>query len=120
MHAFASYRLAATVNLSARYSYGSGLPLRGFFQGDREALFLSAGRNELRLPEYSRLDVRLNRAFIRDRWQITLFAEFVNMLGRENIRYSDIGSFRATTGRARPGLEPGFPFLPSVGLAVEF
>ena len=65
------------------------MPLRGFFHGTRDALYLSTDRNQVRLPYYGRLDLRANKAFIRDRYRLTLFAEVINITNRENIRLED-------------------------------
>lgn len=120
VNVFGNYRVRASVNLSGRYSYGSGTPLRGYFRGEYPNLFLTDRRNLLRLPEYQRLDVRTNKTFQRDRVRWTLFAEVVNMTNRDNVRVDDLSGFNAATGAARVRLEKTFPVLPSVGLTVEF
>lgn len=119
-NAFGNYRLRPSVNLSGRYSYGSGTPLRGFFRGVYPSLFLTDRRNQLRLPAYRRLDVRANKTFQRDRVRWTLFAEVVNVTNRDNVRVDDLSGFNAQTGEARIRLEKTFPILPSVGMSLEF
>ena len=119
-NAFGNYRARPSVNLSARFTYGSGTPVRGYYQGTYPDLFLSSRRNLLRLPEYIRLDVRANKTFQRDRVRWTLFAEAINVTNRENVRLDDSNIFNAQTGAARIRLEKTFPILPSVGLSVEF
>jgi hypothetical protein len=119
MNLFGGYRLRPSVNLSGRWAYGSGFPVRGYFAGTQGNVVLSAQRNQLRLPAYQRTDFRVNKAFIRDRWQITLFAEVVNLTNRDNVRFDDVGSVDAR-GRVRLNLEKTFPILPSAGVAVEF
>ena len=59
LHKRLSYRWAA----SAKFRYGSNVPLVGYFSGTPEALRLSNLRNRVRLPAYSRLDLRANRTF---------------------------------------------------------
>ncbi|MCC6293538.1 MAG: hypothetical protein IT164_12880 [Bryobacterales bacterium] len=120
VNVFGNYRVRPSVNLSGRYSYGSGTPLRGYFRGAYPDLFLTDRRNLLRLPEYQRLDVRANKTFQRDRVRWMLFVEVVNVTGRENLRVDDLSGFNAVLGTARVRLEKTFPVLPSVGLAVEF
>lgn len=117
---FGGYRIRPTVNVSAKWLYGSGLPIRGFFQRVQETIYLSADRNRLRLPDYKRLDLRINKAFIKDRWQMTLFAEVINALGRDNYRFDDFSSYDPRTGVARVRLEKMFPVLPSAGILFEF
>jgi len=120
VNGFANYRLRPSVNLSAKYVYGSGTPLRGFFQGADPDYFLASQRNQLRLPEYQRMDVRANKTFQRDRYRWTLFVEVVNAMNRDNYRFDDLDGFDPRTGRARITLEKTFPILPSVGLSFEF
>ena len=122
INGFATYRLRPKLSLSAKYVYGSGLPVRGYFRlgGNATTIFLAKTKNDLRIPYYQRLDLRLNKAFVKDRTQFTLFLEFVNLLARDNIRMGDPRPFNARTGVARPELEEGLPFLPAAGLSIEF
>jgi outer membrane receptor protein involved in Fe transport len=106
--AFGSYRLTNTLNLSAQWRYGSGLPFVGFFQESNGQVVLGSERNRLRLPAYSRVDVRVNKAFHFKRSKLTLSGEVLNLLGRENVRQD---------GR---GTEKLLPLVPSIGIAFEF
>jgi hypothetical protein len=120
---YASQRVRPTVNVSAKVIYGSGMPLPGYFRQPDPAvleLYLSDERNQLRLPHYQRTDVRINKLFVRKRFQLTLFAEVINLTNRSNIRFDDAGGFDARTGRARPQLERSFPILPSAGIVIDF
>ena len=121
---FASQRLRPTVNLSAKLVYGSGAPIRGFYEQRGSSsltdVFLSQSRNLLRLPDYQRTDLRLNKLFVRKRYQLTLFAEVINLTNRHNFRLDDFGGFDFRTGRARIQLERSFPILPSAGIVVDF
>lgn len=105
---FGSYRLTNTLNLSAQWRYGSGLPFVGFFQESNARLVLGSERNRLRLPAYSRVDARLNKAFHFKRSKLTLSGEVLNLLGRENVRQD---------GR---GTEKLLPLVPSLGVTFEF
>lgn len=118
--AFLSYRLRPSVNLSGRTSYGSGLPGRAFLEVRDGQFFLSANRNQLRLPAYARTDARINKMFVRDSWQLTLFAEVINMFNRRNVRFTEMDSYDPRTGRARPQIDRTFPILPSAGVVIEF
>ncbi len=123
IQAYASQRLRPTVNLSAKLIYGTGTPLPGYFRQPNPAvteLFLAAGRNLLRLPDYQRTDVRVNKLFARKHYQLTLFAEVINLTNRRNIRFDDLGGFDPNTGRARPQLDRAFPILPSAGIVIDF
>lgn len=115
LNAFASWRASHRFGASARVRYGSGLPVIGYYTRvadaeDGEPRFaLSAWRNQARYPAYARLDVRVERAFVRGERRMTVFAETVNVLGRDN--YGPGGAGAA---------EKLLPFVPSAGLLVEW
>jgi hypothetical protein len=114
LHQRLSYRWAA----SAKFRYGSNVPLVGYFSGTIDALRLSDTRNRVRLPAYARLDLRANRTFTFSQHRLTLFAELVNALGRRNLGQAD--------GFSRSSLEAVFftekliPRIPSAGFVIEF
>lgn len=114
-NAYVSWRLSHRTGASARYRYGSGLPMVGYYDragedADGDPLYrVGAYRNASRLPAYARLDLRLQRAFVRGTRRFTVFAEAVNLLNRENF------------GPGGPGrAESLFPVIPSAGLLIEF
>ncbi|MFN7934324.1 MAG: carboxypeptidase-like regulatory domain-containing protein [Bryobacteraceae bacterium] len=116
---FLSYRLRPTVNLSGRWTYGSGFPVRAFAEGTNP-FFLSTQRNQLRLPEYHRLDVRANKTFVKKGWHIMLFVEVINLYNRDNARFDDVRGIDTRTRLIRLGFEQMFPIVPSAGVAVEW
>lgn len=120
VNVFSSYRLRPTVNLSTRWSFGSGFPIRGFLAEENTGYRLAATRNALRIPTYHRLDLRANKTYVRRGWQMTLYVETVNLYNRRNIRFDEVRSVDLRTGAARLGFDRMFPILPSAGLAVEF
>jgi hypothetical protein len=117
---FLSYRWKPDVNFSGRWLAGSGFPVRGFVRGTNPQFFLSGQRNQLRLPTYHRMDFRANKTFLRRGWHITLYAEVVNLYGRDNVRFDEMRGFDARTGAARLGFDKLFPVLPSAGVSMEF
>jgi hypothetical protein len=125
---FANYRATKTVNLSSKFHYESNFPVVGFFQGhlgqddasDPEVIRLSAVRNGLRVPAYSRLDFRVNKVCNYKRSRITLFAEFDNMLNHGNWRFEGIGQYSFATGQAWLIRAKMLPVLPFAGVTVEF
>lgn len=115
---YATYRLETTLNLSAKFRYGSSFPVAGFLLVQGARVLLSKERNTLRLPVYSRLDFRVNKAFNFDRWKMTLYGEVLNVLNRKNIRYTThIDTINRSAGFDRESM---FPLLPIAGLRVEF
>ncbi len=115
-----SYRLRPTVNLIAKWSYGSGFSVPGFYRQSGKSYFLSPIRNGLRVTSYQRADVRVNKAYVFQRRKLTLFAEVVNLFNRQNRIYDSPGSYNTTTGAANLSFINMFPILPSVGILFEF
>jgi TonB-dependent receptor-like protein/carboxypeptidase family protein len=118
--AYASARVTQTLNLSAKFRYGSGFPIVGFYRrGPEGGLFLAEGRNAVRADVYSRLDLRANKTWIFRSWKLTAFAELLNVLGHPNTRHTGF-DLNPRTGRVT--FEEGtlFPRLPSVGLTADF
>jgi hypothetical protein len=133
---YGSYRLSTHTSVSAKFRGGSNYPIVGYWEGRQLALgmpplgapsadeppfgdFLSSARNRLRLPFYSRLDLRLSRVFNWRRSRMTAFAEVTNALNRENQRVGS-PSVDGRTGRVTNLTEALFPILPSVGVLLEF
>lgn len=120
VNTYGSYRFTETFNLSGQWRYGSGLPMAGFFRTQGTDLFLSSQRNTTRLPAYSRVDLRANKAFLFEKWKLTLSAEVWNVLKHENLRYPVIERFDTTTGRVFRHFGGTFPVVPALGVAIEF
>jgi hypothetical protein len=120
IQAFASYRIRPTVNVSGKWVYGTGLPLQGFYEVRSGVLYLSDRRNQVRLPNYQRLDLRVNKTIVRRHYQLTIFGEVINVTARDNFRVDDPGSYNRITGQARVNFDQMFPVLPSAGLVIDF
>jgi hypothetical protein len=124
--AFASYRFNPTVNLSGKFNYESNFPVVGFFQGnpaasDQTAYFtLSTQRNQLRVPAFSRLDIRLNKAYYYKHSKLTADVEIDNMLDHKNWRYFGLQQYNFSTGQAQLRRGNMLPILPSAGFTLEF
>ena len=128
---YGNYRLSSRTSVSARYRYGSNYPIAGYFgapspaQGqppviDGQPLFygLSTQRNTVRLPAYSRFDVRADRAFKWSSRRLVVFVEVGNILNHENLRNTSYFVDRA--GRVFDTTESAIPIVPSGGLVIEF
>jgi hypothetical protein len=115
---FIEDRLSYRTAISAKVRAGSSPPLPGYFSGTVDNLFVSDTRNEVRLPEYLRIDVRANRTYTFDRRRLTLFLEVINLTGRRNLGVAD-GSIRSNF-QAVNYTERLIPWLPSIGVLIEF
>jgi len=118
LNLYVFYRWSDRTSASLKLRAGSNSPAPGYYGRAGEAYALVDRRNELRLPTYGRLDVRVNRTFAWDRRRLTLFAEVMNVLDRENVRFNP--PTVSSAGGVRHLFEPMIPIVPSVGLAVEF
>jgi hypothetical protein len=100
------------------------VPIPGYFDARStpagDVLIVGEERNTIHLPTYARLDLRANHAFNFDKRRLTLFVEVVNVTARTNyapgydaVRVLPNLQVTSTTQRL-------FPFLPTVGVLVEF
>ena len=119
LNVFVQERLSYRTAFSAKLRMGSNFPLVGYFQGTLDALRLGPDRNQVRLPTYARLDVRANRTFTFDRRRLTLFMEIVNASGRANLGQTS-GSIQHAAFDAIGYTAKMIPFVPSVGILIEF
>ena len=95
--AYLSYRIRPTVNLSSRWTYGSGYPLPAFLSAKEpytltwaSPYILGDQRNRLRLPPYRRLDIRASKSWTRSKWKNTLYAEVINVENTDNYRFDSV------------------------------
>lgn len=118
-NAFGSYRLSDRTSASVRFRAGSNTPAPGYWTSRNGLYYVSATRNDLRIPQYARLDLRANRTFTRRQGRLTLFVEVLNVLNRNNERFLERAVNRRTLETVRP-FESMLPLVPSAGLLVEF
>lgn len=116
---YLSYRISDRTSLSAKVRAGSNVPAPGYYSQEGNDYFISDARNTLRLPTYSRVDVRANRTFNWSRKRLTLFAEVINLFNRDNLRFNPPG-VNSTTRRVSNLFESLIPIVPSAGILVEF
>jgi len=123
VNVYGSYRFNETWNLSSEWRYGSGQPVPGFYRQVGNPLdgsyFLTNVRNTTRLPSYNRVDVRVNKAFLFEKWKLTLNGEVINVTNSNNRRYAGFDGF-GFDGRVFGQLDRVLPILPSAGFVVEF
>jgi hypothetical protein len=114
----AEQRLSYRMVVHGKLRMGSNFPVTGYFGGELPALTLSALRNQVRLPRYLRLDLKVARTFTFDRRRLTLFVEVMNATGRQNYGLAD-GSIRSNLD-AVGYVERLIPRVPSAGILIEF
>jgi hypothetical protein len=118
LNVVAQHRLSYRLSVSAKLRMGSNMPVIGYFAGTPDALRLGSLRNQVRLPYYTRLDVRANRTFTFERKRLTLFLEVMNLMGRRNYGQAD-GAVRTNFDTVN-FVERLIPFVPSIGMLIEF
>jgi hypothetical protein len=119
LNMFVEARLSYRLAVNARWRYGSNFPFTGYFTGTPDDLKLGSIRNQVRLPPYSRLDVRANRTFTFDKRRLTLFIEVMNVLNHSNVAQFT-GSVNSATLAANGWTQALIPRVPSAGILIEF
>jgi hypothetical protein len=119
MNLYGLYRLSPRMSVSGKLRVGSNVPAPGYYTESDGRYYVSETRNDLRLPSFARLDLRLNRTFTWSTRRLTLFAEVINVLNRENARYHP-PSINGQTFEARRLFESLLPVVPSAGVLIEF
>lgn len=119
VNVYGGYRLRPSINLSMRWSYGSGFPMPGYLQKIGATYYLAGSRNQLRLEPYKRADFRINKAWTHDKWKLTLYGEVVNLTNRSNHIFDILDGYNSKTSQAFVTLDKLFPILPSLGLVFE-
>jgi hypothetical protein len=129
---YAHYRLSNRTTVSGKYRSGSNYPVIGYIgelatapgtprplDGAGQPIYaLTDRRNTMRLPAYSRLDVRADRAFNWSRRRLVLFVEVANVLNHDNRRNTPYAVDRI--GRVFEVTGSLMPIVPSAGFVIEF
>jgi hypothetical protein len=119
INVYGNYRKSDRVSFSARFRAGSNFPTAGYWTERDGVYYQSTERNTLRIPSYSRLDVRMNRTFTWNQKRLTLFLEGINVLNQTNMRFQ-LPSVNRRTFEATGLFDSMAPFIPSVGLLLDF
>ena len=119
LNAWASYRHSDRASFVGKLRMGSNFPIPGYYAESDGAYRITDVRNTTRLPLYSRLDLRANRTFNWSRRRLTLFAEVINVLNRDNLRFGPPRVSLITGQTTRP-FDTMIPIVPSVGVLIEF
>jgi hypothetical protein len=119
-NAYANYRVTDRFSIAGKWRAGSNVPAVGYWeQRGPDEYYVSSTRNELRVPSYSRLDLRASRTFNWQAKRMTLFVEVMNVLAHDNVRFNQPG-INVRTRRAFGLFESMIPLVPSAGILLEF
>jgi hypothetical protein len=120
VNTFFQYAISSRTSVSGKFRYGSNFPMPGYWQqAGNGRVFVGEHLNDMRVPAYARLDLRVNRVFNYTKRRLTLFAEVMNALNRDNSRFRS-PAINGNTGEVFDYLQDLFPRLPSAGILVEF
>jgi len=120
INVYGSYRASDRLSFNARFRAGSNVPLTGYWTEHDSGDYVAGDqRNSVRMPVYSRLDLRANRTFTKEHKRLTLFLEAINVFNRSNVR-QDVPSVDRRTFLATHLFETMLPLVPSIGVLVEF
>ena len=118
-NAFAQYRLSSVTTVGATFRAGSSFPIAGYVTRSNGRLLVGNERNQVRLPAYSRLDLRADRQLRYVGRPFTVFVEALNVLNRANVGLAE-GSVDPVTGEAIGFTDTLLRRRISVGIVFEF
>ncbi|HYI00725.1 TonB-dependent receptor domain-containing protein, partial [Hyalangium sp.] len=118
--AIASYKLPAGWEVGARFRFSSGNPLTpivGARRDDSTDVFVPVfgGVNSQRLPNFHQLDVRIDKNFIFDQWNLNVYVDLTNAYNnpaKEGILYN--------YNYSESAFLEGLPLLPILGAKGSF
>jgi hypothetical protein len=120
LNIYGVYRFSDRMSFSSRFRAGSNFPAPGYYEsGGDGRYFLSTERNNLRVPVYTRLDIRANRTFTWQTRRLTVFIEALNLYNRMNVRAASPG-INGNTFQVFGIFDSMFPRIPSAGFLLEF
>ena len=138
-----SYNLTPALEIGAKWRYSTGNPYTptiGFTRREEKiqdpkygegtaisAIPVLGEVNSLRVPPYHRLDIRVKKTFIFNRWQMGVFLELMNVYNRKNIfdfSHPSIipSSSEGYVGESEIEKEANhqLPFIPYLGITMDF
>ena len=121
-HAFsavAMYRVSPPPTVEVDFRASTNVPIAGYLTDRDGMLFMGTRRNDVRLPNYARLDARAQRTFGSGARRVSVFGEMLNLFNRQNLGPAE-GVIDAQTGRALGFTRELMPRRVSVGVAIHF
>ena len=112
------WRITDRTTVGGVFRGASNIPIPGYFAEREGRLFVSERRNAVRLLPYMRLDARAQRAFGSSSHRVTMFAELLNALNRQN--QVPVGANIRPPANGTVGLSRSLmPRSASVGLTIN-
>ena len=114
------YKLANNWAIGSKWTYHTGTPytpvlgISGTYPDGRPRP-LYGGVNSDRLPNYHRLDLRLDKTIAHNTWKATIFFELINAYAHKNVAGYDYGP-----NYNKKEAIYQLPFLPAFGFEAEF
>jgi hypothetical protein len=121
-HAFSAvavYHFSPVATMEVDFRASTNVPIAGYLTDRDGVLFVGTRRNDVRLPDYARLDARAQRTFGSSARRVSVFGEMLNLFNRQNLGPAE-GVIDAQTGRALGFTRELMPRRVSVGVAVHF
>jgi outer membrane receptor protein involved in Fe transport len=117
----ATYKLGDWWEFGLIYRYSNGFPYTPYDITTRENInnnwYCKLGdKNSKRLPDYHRLDIRVDRRFVFKSWNLSIYLDIWNLTNHQNImRYEYSIDFTQ-----RVPINSMFGLMPMFGLNIEF
>ena len=115
----AQYKLSSEWEIGARYRYTTGNPqtpyVGAIYDADNDVYVPLPGTvNSARVDPFQQLDLRLDRKWIFNNWQLTAYLEIQNALNRANPERQNY-NYNFTQSQVVTSL----PIIPSIGIRGE-
>jgi hypothetical protein len=115
------YQLPKDLGVSSQIQYVTGNPYTPYSGGildldqDFYTGYSTANYNSERLPDYFALNLRIDKKFTFENWQLDTYADFLNVIRGQNPEFV-VYNYDFTDSRYIRSL----PFIPSLGFETEF
>ena len=119
-----SYKLTPTWEIGAKWQYSTGNPYTPVVDaelllhpttGQPVYVAIFGETNSVRVDAFHRLDIRINKSFIYDRWQMGIYLELLNAYNRKNVL-----DFDYNADYTEQEVVHQLPLIPYLGVTVEF
>jgi hypothetical protein len=113
------WNFARNWSFGAKWRYQSGAPITpvtGTFTDSTGRLRPTYGSlGSERLPDYHRLDIRIAREFLFDRWKMSAYLDIINAYAHQNVSGYDYNGDYSSRKKITQ-----LPLMPSFGIKGEF